>query len=125
MGEIIYLKKIFKFEAAHFLPHVPEGHKCRRMHGHSFAFEVEIRGEMDNQKGWVLDYGDITDVVGPLVKRHLDHYLLNDVEELENPTSENLCIWLWKKIKPGLPLLHKISVMETCTNSAEYFGPGK
>jgi 6-pyruvoyltetrahydropterin/6-carboxytetrahydropterin synthase len=125
MGELISLKKMFHFEAAHFLPHVPQGHKCRRMHGHSFQFEIEVRGQIDPKTGWVIDFGDMSKVVKPLIHQYLDHYLLNDVDGLENPTSENLCLWLWKKIKPDLPSLYKISVKETCNTRAEYRGPEK
>jgi 6-pyruvoyltetrahydropterin/6-carboxytetrahydropterin synthase len=119
--EIVELSRDFRFEAAHYLPNVPEGHKCRRMHGHSFRGEVVVRGPVDPTTGWLIDYADLKRVVEPLVAR-LDHYLLNEIEGLENPTSEVLAIWLWKELKPAIPLLHCVVIEETCTTRCSYFG---
>ena len=116
------LAKTFRFESAHRLPHVPDGHKCGRLHGHSFRFEVVVTGDLDAQTGWVLDYGDISDVVRPIVDA-LDHRYLNDIPGLENPTSEVLCAWLWQKLAGGLPGLSAITVRETCTTACTYRGP--
>src|SRR5437763_9018712 len=91
----IELVKDFRFEAAHWLPNVPEGHKCRRMHGHSFRGEVAVRGEGDPVTGWGIDFADIKRAVDPIVVQ-LDHYVLNEIEGLENPTSEVLATWIWK-----------------------------
>ncbi len=115
------LIKRYTFEAAHRLPKVPEGHKCGRLHGHSYAIEVRVEGEVDVQSGMVIDYGDISAVVKPLIKR-LDHYYLNEIEGLENSTSEVLARWLWEQIKPSLPQLTCITVAETCTARCEYRG---
>ena len=90
------------------------------MHGHSFRFDVVISGEVDPVYGWVMDFADISKIVKPIIEEHLDHYLLNEVDGLENPTSENISIWLWNKLKPSLPLLSKIIVYETCTSRSEY-----
>ena len=117
------MTKTFSFDAAHFLPNVPDGHKCKRMHGHSFRFKVHLLGELDPHLGWVMDFADLKSVVKPLVYQYLDHYLLNDVPGLQNPTSENLAIWLWNQLKPKLSLLVKITVYETCTSSCSYSGP--
>ncbi|MBV8780531.1 MAG: 6-carboxytetrahydropterin synthase QueD [Phycisphaerae bacterium] len=117
----VRLTKQFHFEAAHFLPTFPADHKCRRMHGHSFRFDVVVAGEVDPQRGYLIDYGEIRDAVDPIVSR-LDHYLLNEVEGLSNPTSEILARWLWEQVKPRLPLLASIQVYETCTSSCEYRG---
>jgi 6-pyruvoyltetrahydropterin/6-carboxytetrahydropterin synthase len=115
------LRKTFQFEAAHLLPHLPEGHKCRRLHGHSFQVEVVVEGECDPKLGWVMDYADIGEAFEPLWKQ-LDHNYLNDIEGLENPTSENVATWIWERLEPNLPLLKEIVVAETCTASCVYRG---
>lgn len=117
----VRLSKTFRFEAAHDLPTFPEGHKCRRLHGHSFRFEVVVEGEVEPAKGYLVDYGEIKRVVEPLVKR-LDHYYLNEIEGLENPTAEVLAKWIYDRLKGELVLLEKIVVHETCTSSCEYSG---
>jgi len=111
----VELTKQYRFEAAHRLPQVPPEHKCARMHGHSFVIEVSVAGEMDEAKGWLMDFGDVTAVVEPLLKQELDHRTLNDVAGLENPTSEILCRWLWQRLAPKLPGLSALTVQETCT----------
>jgi 6-pyruvoyltetrahydropterin/6-carboxytetrahydropterin synthase len=117
----VRLSKTFCFEAAHDLPTFPVGHKCRRLHGHSFCFDVIVEGEVDPAKGYLIDYGDIKTAAEPLVKR-LDHYYLNDIEGLANPTSESLSKWIFDRLKPALPILTAIVVHETCTSSCEYRG---
>lgn len=116
--------EIFKrvmVEAAHRLPNVPPGHKCARLHGHSFAIEIHVRGEPDPRSGWVMDFADIKKAFAPLHDQ-LDHRYLNEVPGLENPTSENLARWIWQRLKPALPLLSKVVVQETCTAGAVYSG---
>ena len=115
------LHKIFQIEAAHRLPNVPEGHKCARMHGHSFRIEIHVEGPVDPRFGWVMDYADIKRAFQPLYDR-LDHYCLNDVEGLSNPTSENLAAWIWDRLRPQLPGLARILVRETCTSGCVYEG---
>ncbi|HEY0008570.1 MAG TPA: 6-carboxytetrahydropterin synthase QueD [Tepidisphaeraceae bacterium] len=115
------LVKTFNFEAAHDLPTFPDGHKCKRLHGHSFRFDAIVEGEMDPDKGFLIDYGDIKKVCDPIVKE-LDHYYLNDIKGLENPTSEMLAVWLWNRIQPVLPILAEIVVYETCTSACHYRG---
>ena len=100
----VSLTKSFTFEAAHWLPTFPEGHKCRRMHGHSFRIEVHVSGEVDATTGWVMDFADIKSAFMPFYEQ-LDHHYLNDIPGLENPTSEQLSIWIWQRLKPRLPLL--------------------
>ena len=117
----VRLSKQFHFEAAHALPTFPPGHKCRRLHGHSFRFDVIVEGEVDEAKGYLIDYGDIRSAADPIVSR-LDHYYLNEIEGLSNPTSENLARWLWTHLKPTLPNISAIVVHETCTSSCEYRG---
>ena len=113
--------KEFTFEAAHRLPNAPAGHKCARLHGHSFRVAVHVRGPLHPRAGWVMDFGDVKSVVKPLIDQ-LDHYYLNDVEGLENPTSEHLAKWIWRRLKPSLPQLSKIVVNETCTSGCVYAG---
>jgi len=117
----VRLTKEFHFEAAHDLPTFPPGHKCRRLHGHSFRFHVIVAGEVDPAKGYLIDYGDIKQVAEPIVKQ-LDHYYLNEIEGLSNPTSEVLAKWIYDKLKPSLPMLDAIVVFETCTSTCEYRG---
>jgi 6-pyruvoyltetrahydropterin/6-carboxytetrahydropterin synthase len=114
--------KIFTIEAAHRLPHVPPGHKCERLHGHSFRVEVHVSGDADAHSGWVMDFADIKAAFRPLFER-LDHHYLNDIDGLENPTSERLAEWIWERLKPALPQLSKVVVHETCTCGAVYAGP--
>lgn len=111
----------FTFEAAHYLPNTPERHKCRRLHGHSFQADIYIEGQVGEQSGWILDFAEIKDAFRPLHKQ-LDHHLLNDVEGLENPTSENISKWLWRRLKPQLPGLKKVVVKETCNTGCIYQG---
>jgi 6-pyruvoyltetrahydropterin/6-carboxytetrahydropterin synthase len=116
------LFKVFQIEAAHRLPQVPAGHKCSRVHGHSFRIEVHVSGPVDPQMGWVMDFADIKQAFAPVFDA-LDHRYLNDIPSLDNPTSENLAIWIWNALKPELPLLSRIVVHETCTSGCSYGGP--
>jgi 6-pyruvoyltetrahydropterin/6-carboxytetrahydropterin synthase len=113
--------KVFQIEAAHRLPNVPAGHKCARLHGHSFRIEVHVRGDLDPTLGWVMDFADLKREFQPLFDQ-LDHRYLNDVPGLENPTSERLAQWIWNALKPAVPQLHRIIVHETCTAGCSYFG---
>ncbi|MBT0727973.1 6-carboxytetrahydropterin synthase QueD [Rosenbergiella australiborealis] len=115
------LFKEFQFEAAHLLPHVPEGHKCGRLHGHSFLVRLEIMGEIDANTGWVMDFAELKAAFKPLYER-LDHHYLNDIPGLENPTSEVLAVWIWQQMKPLLPLLSAVMIKETCTAGCTYRG---
>ena len=117
----VRLSKTFRFEAAHDLPTFPPGHKCRRLHGHSFVFDVIVEGEIDPSLGYLIDYAEIKKAVNPLVDQ-LDHYYLNGIEGLSNPTSEVIAVWLWERIKPRLPMLASIVVHETCSTTCEYRG---
>jgi 6-pyruvoyltetrahydropterin/6-carboxytetrahydropterin synthase len=117
----VRLIKELRFEAAHRLPQVPAGHKCARLHGHSFKLELSVEGPVNPETGWFLDYAEIDRVWAPLYER-LDHNYLNEIEGLENPTSENLAHWLWQRIKPELPALRRVTVYETCDARCEYEG---
>jgi 6-pyruvoyltetrahydropterin/6-carboxytetrahydropterin synthase len=115
------LERSYRFEAAHFLPKVPPGHKCARMHGHSYAIDVAIEGETDPERGWVIDFADIDEAASPLV-RLLDHQVLNEIEGLANPTSELLALWWWQRLSGVLPGLIEIAVSETPTSRCIYRG---
>ena len=114
--------KIFTVESAHWLPNVPDGHKCGRLHGHSIKIIISIAGGVEDKTGWVADFSDIKSVFKPLYEK-LDHNCLNHIKGLENPTSENLCIWIWEKLKPILTNLSKVEVCETCNSGCVYRGP--
>lgn len=116
------LFKEFTFEAAHRLPGVPADHKCARLHGHSYRLIVHVSGAVDPGSGMVMDFADVKAVVKPLIHERLDHYYLNEVEGLENPTSENLACWVWQRLIGHLPHLSAIEVRETCTSGAIYRG---
>ena len=113
--------KEFTFEAAHRLPNVPEEHKCHRLHGHSFRIRVYVEGNLDPKLGWIMDFADIKKAVKPVIKQ-LDHYYLNEIEGLENPTSEVLAKWIWKRLEPELPAICRVEVGETCTSGCLYEG---
>ena len=113
--------RVIQIEAAHWLPNVPEGHKCARLHGHSFRIEIHVSGEPGEHSGWVMDFADLRVAFQPLFD-HLDHHCLNEIEGLENPTSENLARWIWQNLKPGLPELSKVVVCETCNAGCIYSG---
>lgn len=113
--------KEFRFEAAHRLPNVPEGHKCARLHGHSFLIKIEVEGPIGVDTGWVMDFSKIADAFNPILGR-LDHYYLNEIPGLENPTSEVLARWIWNELKPELDELSCIEIRETCTSGCEYRG---
>lgn len=115
------LRKTFQFEAAHRLPQVPPGHKCARLHGHSFSVEVVVEGPVDPVLGWVMDYADIKAAFRPLFDQ-LDHNYLNEIPGLENPTSEHVARWIWDRLKPSLPLLTQVVIAETCNSKCAYRG---
>ncbi|BEL10804.1 6-carboxytetrahydropterin synthase QueD [Actinoplanes sichuanensis] len=110
----------FTFEAAHRLPNVPDGHKCARLHGHSYRVQVHVQGEVDPAAGWVMDFSEIKKAFQPL-RDQLDHYYLNEVPGLENPTSEVLARWIWDRLIGQLPL-SAVMVRETCTSGCVYRG---
>ena len=115
------LFKEFSFEAAHLLPNVPDGHKCARLHGHSFQVRITIDGPVGASSGWVMDFADIKAAFRPLYDR-LDHRYLNEIPGLENPTSEHIARWIWRELIPRLPALVEVEVRETCTTGCAYRG---
>ena len=115
------LYKDFSFEAAHRLPNVPAGHKCARLHGHSFLVRVTVDGPVGEHTGWVMDFADLKVAFAPLHDQ-LDHRYLNEIAGLDNPTSEVLARWIWRELQPTLPALTEIEVRETCTTGCVYRG---
>ena len=113
--------KVFKFDAAHHLPCVPDGHKCAKTHGHSFRVEIHVKGEVDPHSGWVMYFAGSTAAFEPILDE-LDHKNLNAIEGLENPTSERLCRWIWHRLKPSLPQLSKVVVCESPESGCVYDG---
>jgi 6-pyruvoyltetrahydropterin/6-carboxytetrahydropterin synthase len=113
--------KEFSFDSAHFLPNVPEGHKCKNMHGHTYRLRVFIEGNIDPHLGWIMDFKELKDCIGPVIEL-LDHNLINNIEGLENPTAENITVWIWNRIRPKLPLLSRVELYETPTTGVLYAG---
>lgn len=117
----MHIFKTFQIEAAHRLPSVPPGHKCARLHGHTFMVEIRVRGRVGEESGWVQDFADLDAAFRPLRER-LDHACLNEIEGLENPTSENLARWIWRRLRAALPGLCRVTVQENCTCGCIYCG---
>lgn len=115
------LFKEFTFDAAHFLPNVPLGHKCREMHGHTYRLRIWIEDQLDPQLGWVMDFADPKAVVKPVVAQ-LDHKCMNNVPGLENPTCERIAVWIWDQLRPSLPKMAKVELHETPTSGVIYEG---
>jgi len=113
--------KQFTFDSAHFLPNVPDGHKCKNIHGHTYHLTVYLEDKLDEHLGWVSDFAEVKKIIKPIIEM-VDHKLINEVEGLENPTCEMLAVWLWDKIKPMVPQLAKIQLNETPTSGAIYEG---
>lgn len=113
--------KKFTFDSAHALPHVPDGHKCKEVHGHTYKLTVFIEGDLDEKLGWVMDFAELKRVIKPVIEE-IDHKFLNDIPGLENPTCEIIVKWIWDRIKPGIPLLKKLHLDETPTSGAVYEG---
>jgi 6-pyruvoyltetrahydropterin/6-carboxytetrahydropterin synthase len=115
------ITQAFSFEAAHFLPNVPATHRCHAMHGHSYRVELKIEGPVDPTTGFVVDFFEIEAAFAPLLKT-LDHHCLNEIEGLENPTAENIAVWIFTRMKKTLPRLAGVIVYETKDCIAEYDG---
>ena len=116
---VIY--KQFSFDSAHLLPNVPDWHKCKNLHGHTYLLTIYVEGSLLEFEGWIIDFSDLKAIVNPIIK-DLDHAYLNDIPGLENPTAEIIAIWLWDKIKPNLPSLKRIELKETPTCGVIYEG---
>ena len=117
----VRLSKSFSFEAAHWLPTFPEGHKCRRLHGHSFHVDVVAEGPVSEETGYLIDFGEIKKAIAP-IEDALDHRCLNEIDGLENPTAEHLSRGIWDRISQDISCLFEIRVKETCTSECVYRG---
>jgi len=117
----VQIYKEFTIEAAHRLPNAPEGHKCARLHGHSFQVTIYVRGPVGEKSGWIIDFDEIKRAFQP-IHDQLDHRYLNEIEGLENPTSEHLARWIWQRLRPTLAGLSRVAVNETCTSGCVYQG---
>ncbi len=115
------LYKEFTFDSAHFLPNVPDGHKCKEMHGHTYRLRVWLKGKPDEKLGWVIDFAVLKGIVKPVVAV-LDHKCMNNIPGLENPTCELIAVWIWDKLKPSLPSMKRIELHETPTSGVIYEG---
>jgi 6-pyruvoyltetrahydropterin/6-carboxytetrahydropterin synthase len=114
----------FDFAASRYLPRLPASHPCSRMHGHTFQVRLVMRGEVDPASGWMVDFGDVEQRIGT-VRELVDHRCLNDIPGLENPTTEILAEWLWRRLAADLPGLYEITVQEHPTRGITYYGPGR
>ena len=117
----VSLTKTFEIDCAHHLPCFPEGHKCRNIHGHTMRIDIIIEGELPPGRDYLVDFGDIKQAIEP-IRQQLDHKLLNDIEGLEVPTVENMCVWVWQQLEAKLPHLTAIRIYETPQNMCEYRG---
>ena len=121
LNSVMEIYKEFHIEAAHRLPNVPDGHKCARLHGHSFLVTIYVAGTPAQDTGWIMDFSEIKTAFQPVFDT-LDHRYLNDIEGLDNPTSENLAKWIWDKLIKELPNLSGVLIKETCTSGCLYRG---
>ncbi len=113
------ITKSFRFDAAHWLPEVPDGHKCKRLHGHTYLVKLGLEGELHQRLGWVHDYGDVSAAFKPILEM-FDHHNLNEIAGLQNSTAEVMAVWIYERLKPDLPLLTDVTVCETPTTEAIY-----
>ena len=113
--------KTFSIEAARSLPNLPDGHPCKNVHGHSFKITITVCGEVDEHTGFVLDFSNIDAAFKP-IHDQIDHTYLNKIDGLNNPSSENLCKWIWAELIPSLPGLSQIEIKETDSTGCIYKG---
>ena len=112
----------FGFDAAHQFAHFPAGHPNRGVHGHSFQAEVAVRGEPDPRTGFIVELAELERACGEL-RGALDHRMLNEIEGLEKPSLENLCLWIWRRLAPRFPSLSRVTVRrDSAGQSCSYAG---
>lgn len=113
----------FTFDAAHRLENLPEGHKCARMHGHTYRLRVYVGGPIDEKIGWIVDFADIKRITREVIDP-LDHHVLNEVEGLRQPTAERIAVWIWDRLKERLPGLTRVVLWENANSGVTYSGEG-
>jgi len=104
--------RTFRFHAARSLPNLEESHICKQLHGHTFNITIYVKGEIKDKTGFVVDFFDIDKIFNKKIMPLIDHKNLNSIDGLENPTSENLCIWIWNKLINHIPNMLKIKLSE-------------
>lgn len=117
---IVRICKQFDFDAAHWLPHVCAGHKCGRLHGHTYRVDIILEGRPTDYEGWFIDYADIAAAWAP-IHEMLDHRCLNEIPGLMNPTTEVLTPWILRSLNTGAlsPFLVGVRVYESSTTWCE------
>lgn len=124
---ITEITRRYELIAGHYLPNVPENHKCKRPHGHNYELEVSIQGPLDPELAWVMDYWDLDIIIEPILSK-LDHQMLNELAGLENPTAEVIANWFFDKLQTRVPdsvTVSKIRVFETKDCIATVINDGK
>ncbi|MEM8616708.1 MAG: 6-carboxytetrahydropterin synthase [Pseudomonadota bacterium] len=106
-GQVFEITKAVTFEAAHFMAGKPEGHPYRNVHGHSFRLEATVSGTVEVGAEWVQDFADLAMILQCTAEK-LDHTLLNEIEGLEVPTLERICLWAANDLRPHLPGLKQV-----------------
>lgn len=113
----MYLRREFKFDAAHNL--INYHGKCEKLHGHTYRLAVTLKGEPDSE-GMVFDFVELKKIVEELVLSRLDHAYINDV--IPQPTAEYIAAWIFRVLDEPLRRphseLHEIQVWETTSSSA-------
>lgn len=111
----------FTVEAGRYLPHLPAHHPCAHMHGHTFIIQVHVTGETRPDTGWVMDFAELDRLLQD-VRRSLDHKVLNEVDGLENPTTEQMARWIWQRLHDRLPGLSRVEIRENPYSGCSYTG---
>ena len=117
---IIY--RTFRIHASRFLPNLEDNHICKRMHGHTFNITVYVNGEIDKKTGFVMDFFELDLFVKKEVIDKIDHKVLNEIKNLENPSSEHLAIFVWDRLVDKVAYLSKIIISEDHGTGIEYSG---
>ena len=120
---IVY--RTFRVHASRFLPNLPDNHICKSMHGHTFNITVSVSGNIKTEEGFIMDFFEIDKIFNKHIHSKIDHKILNDVSDLNNPTSEYLAIWIWNNLLEHIPSLYRIKVSEDHGTGIIYEGDEK